>query len=536
MQQFPPTTAKDSWSARLLQYLLPSLLLCGLVFFLWRYFKYYIDPDAISYLNIVDQYVQGNYQHAINAFWSPLGCWGTALIVKATGWELFASAIIFNTVPALGMVIAGQSLFRRFRTDHWERFCFGIMSSLFWSYTVYYQSFTDIWQFFFLTIGLLILLHQHFTQRPLLWILLGLTGALAYFGKAYSFYFFPLMILIVTALKLQGEDRFSWKKWITICAVAIAVMMAAAFPWLYLIHEKYGFWTSSTAGKLNMSWWLVGTQELKKGITVLVPPVYEGSYFYFEDPYLVQGNFAHFWDSPALFAKQVARTGFNFIGWVTSANRISAFYFVIWLVSILLVVRKSSVLFDTLNKKILVILFLVFPLPYWLLTFDNGRYLWFTIPLCSVLGLVFADHFLASYINKRLQQVFVFFFFLTFIVTPVADMKKMFRVGAEQYKMAEQLKALQIRGSFATNLSYADGNAELTQIAWFAKCPWYCHTLNQFTTAEILKDAARYRVKYYFYFYKGTGDDYQLKDGNGNILTDLTRGTIPGLKVFDIGN
>lgn len=196
-----------------LHFVVPALLLCTLVWFLWRYFQYYIDPDAISYLNIAQHYIDGDYAHAINAFWSPMGYWLTAVVVKATGWPLFATAIIVNTIPALGIVLCGQLLFHKFRSSSMERWGFGLMSAIFWAYATYYQSFTDAWQFFFLIAGLLILLNKSFLQSPLQWLSIGIIAALSYYGKAYSFYFFPLMILMVTAWKLKArEGIFNFKK------------------------------------------------------------------------------------------------------------------------------------------------------------------------------------------------------------------------------------------------------------------------------------------------------------------------------------
>lgn len=518
-----------------LQMVVPAILLCGIVAFIWRFFKYYVDPDAISYLNITAKYVAGDYAHAINAFWSPMGCWLTAVLVKVTHAPLFQSAIIINTIPAAGMVMAGQKLFSKFRTDTWERWCFGIMSAFFWSYTVYYQSFTDIWQFFFLTIGLLILLKASFTSKPFWWIALGVVGCLSFYGKAYSFIFYPVMIIVVTAIKLQSEGNFKIRKLVTVSLVSILVMMLCASPWIYLIHHKYGVWTYSTAGKLNMSWWLVGTQEFKDGIHALVPPPYKESLFYFEDPFLAQGRIAHFWDSPHLFLKQLIRVGYNVIGWVESANRISAFYFVVWVYSILFFVRKQQTIFKDTNMKILVVLLLIFPLPYWLLTFDGGRYLWFTIPLVSILALYFSDLFIRNRLSTIYYRIFVAVFFITFIITPVVDMKGMVKKGFKEHQIAEQLKELQIQGTFVANKSYADDGQAIIRLSWFSQNPWYCHTLSDYSTKELQEDARRYNIKYYFYFYEGSGNDYIFRNLEGKVLEDLTKGTIPGLKVYQIG-
>lgn len=518
-----------------LQMMLPAALVCCIVVFLWPYFQYYIDPDAISYLNITARYVSGDYQHAVNAFWSPMGCWLTAVLVKFTNGPLFQSAIIINTIPAVGMVLAGQRLFQQFRRDHWEGWCFGIMSAIFWSYTVYFQSFTDIWQFFFLTVGLLILLRKNFTQKPIWWIILGITGSLAFFGKAYSFVFFPVMIWVVVAIKLRSEGDFNIKKWLIISLTSIGVMMLCLSPWVYLLHEKYGIWTYSTAGKLNMSWWLVGTQEFKESVHALVPPPYKGSLYYFEDPYLAQGKLSNFWQSPHLFFKQVMRTLYNIVGWTESSNRISAFYFVIWVLSILFFIKKRKDIFQQTSLKIVLILFILFPLPYWLLTFDHGRYLWFTIPLASILAMNLSDAFIKPNLSKRLYPVFIAVFFLSFIITPVSDMKGMFRSGYAEHETADKLKLHNIKGSFISNKSYADAGPSIIKIALFSQNAWYCHTLNNYSTAELLKDAKRYNVQYYFYFYEGSGDDYIFRNADGKVVEDITNGAIKGLKVYPIG-
>lgn len=512
-----------------------SLLLIGLVGCLWPYYKYFVDPDAISYLVIVKSYLANDYVHAVNAFWSPLGCWLTVLLVKITDWELFASAIIVNTAGALFTLIVAQVLFYKFRKDVFENWCFAVCNAFFWSYIVYIQSFTDVWQCFFLLAALLLLLKDNLQQKPLYWILLGLIGALAYFSKAYSFYFFPLMVLVVLAIKIRPWERRNYKIFFKISITVIGIMLLSIAPWIYLIHEKYGIWTSSTAGTLNLSWWLEGTQIPRKDISVLIPPPpYKGSIFYFEDPLLVQGDMVHFWDSPRLFLKFIVRICYNAIQWVISCNNLSPFYFFIWLFTVLFVVQRKHSLFNGKLKQ-LVVIFLLFPLPYWIITFDNGRYLWFTIPLSMIIGLYLFEQHIAKYFGKMGQKFFISVFFLSFLVHPLINMQKNFKAGFAEYEMAQQLKEMKINGAFVSNLSYQNGQDILHGIAYYSESPWYCHTLNVFSSSEILNDAKRYHVQYYYYFYFGTGSDYELKDENGSAYPELTKGAIKGMKVFYLG-
>lgn len=510
-----------------------TLLFAGAVGALWPFYKYYIDPDAISYLILVKDYLAGNYHQAVNAFWSPMGCWLTVLWVRLTGWPLFASAIFVNALGGWATLISGQLLFHHFRKSQLERWCFGLTMALFWAYVVYIQSFTDIWQCFYLMIGLLFLLKKNFEQKPLLWVFAGVLAALSYFSKAYSFYFFPLMILVVSGLKLKHEHQYSFKKHMTIVIVAGLTMLVIAAPWLYFLHEKYGIWTTSTAGQLNLTWWLEGTQKTKAGMGILVPPPYKNSIFYFEDPLLAQGHLVHFWDSPKLFLKFILRIGYNALQWVVSSNRISPFYFVIWLLASSFILTRGKQFFSQ-AYKIIVIVFLMFPLPYWLMTFDNGRYLWFSLPLCMITGMMIFEKSGTKYFTARAIKIFIPVFFLTFLVTPILTLKDHFKDGFREHAIAEQLKQLQVKGSFVANLSYADGHQILPDIAWFSGNAWYCHMLSQYSTTEILNDAEHYRVKYYFYFYQGTGGDYQLKDKNGRDYPEITKGNIPGLKVFQL--
>src|SRR6516162_5788630 len=44
----------------------------------WRF---YIEPDGVSYIEIAHAYIQHDYAHAVNAYWSPLYSWLLALVI-----------------------------------------------------------------------------------------------------------------------------------------------------------------------------------------------------------------------------------------------------------------------------------------------------------------------------------------------------------------------------------------------------------------------------------------------------------------------
>src|SRR5690606_19232080 len=149
-------------------------------------------------------------------------------------------------------------------------------------------------QYFFLLFALVILLRKDVTQKFAWWLLLGLIGTLAYFAKAYCFYFFPLMICSVLFIKWYYFKEINIKRAITIFVITTITMWLCCIPWVYVLYQKYGFLTFSTAGKLNLSWWLVGKPIYPENIKILLPPNGEGSVFYFEDPLNSQATFPRF--------------------------------------------------------------------------------------------------------------------------------------------------------------------------------------------------------------------------------------------------
>jgi hypothetical protein len=513
--------------------LLPALLLLLWVRMLWPYCQFYIDPDAVCYLSIVERYIAGDYTHAVNAYWSPMGCWLTVLMVKLTQWPLFQAAIAVNALGAAGMTFMGQVLFARFQESKWERWVFGLISSVFWAYTVYFQSFTDIWQLFLLTLALHLLCFHGFVQRPLLWVVTGMSGALAYFGKAYAFVFFPLMVIVAIVMWYRSGPRLALSRYILAAIATVLLMLLFSFPWLYLLHEKYGIWTTSTAGALNRTWFLVGTQEFKPGIQALVPPVYTGSLFYFEDPYWVQGALAGWFDSMGNFIKLLMRVGFNGLNWFVSANRVSAFYIPVWLSVMIYLFRTWKRTSGYSARRIAGLIFLLYPLPFWTLTFDNGRHLWYTMLLCCIAGSVCMRQLLLPLAGTRGHRFFALIFYVSFLITPLLDTKEMWRTGVEEYNIGRQLKAQGISGPFVANKSYEEAAAYVLRVTWFSGNPWYCHT-QQVPAAELLREAKAKGLKYYYYFGNDIGQDAMPSHPEGGALRELTGGCIPGLRVYEL--
>src|SRR5690606_7113878 len=160
-----------------------------------------------------------------------------------------------------------------------------VILAVFLASAVYLQSFADLWQCFFLLLSLHIMLSERFRTRPGYWILYGATGALAYFAKAYSFSFFILNTVGCGFFVIQAWKKENRRAFAGMAITSLLTMIILSAPWIYLLHEKYGSWMTSTAGKLNLSWYLTGEPFYDKDIVYFLPPPYGDSPYYWEDPY-----------------------------------------------------------------------------------------------------------------------------------------------------------------------------------------------------------------------------------------------------------
>jgi hypothetical protein len=499
-----------------------ALLMCIVLAVIYPHYQYYIDPDGTAYLTISKRYAAGDFAKAINGYWSPWSCWLTAALIK-TGLTAIPASVIINAAGAIGFLLVAQSFFLKFEVIGQIQWMLNITLAFFLCYAIFWQSFDDLWECFFLLAALRLMLMEKFADTPMLWAIYGITGALAYFAKAYSFPF-----LIVNTL-LSGwfviPDR---KKMIWMYALSIGVFLSVAAPWIIALHSKYGIWTTSTAGSLNTSWYLVGHPYWKEGIDLLIPPAYKDSPYYWEDPYLANGITPHFWSSWHLFGRQFLVIGHNAWKYIVSMMLITFCSPVIMYIYLKKTTRhllsKSTEPIEHIHYGyiILCISLLLFPLGYLPINFEP-RYLWYVIPILMTLGVVSNQ-----YIKKPLTRFIVFVLFpISFLIYPIRCMSKMYDAGKDDYKIAMQLQQLNIRGSFASTAKPGIEAQAAERIAYFSGTQFYSLSRQSFTQKEMLKEIRRYRINYFLVFDKSV-----LTDEYGKPFPELAVHGIEGLRAY----
>lgn len=524
-----------------------AVLFCIIVYLVFPIYQYNVDPDGTSYLTIAARYATGDYTTAINGLWSPWACWLTALLIKC-GIAAIPASIVVNSGGAIGLLYVTDSIFSKFILSSTVRWSFNLSLVVFLVFAVFWQTFNDLWQAFLLLAVLRVMMSSQYIHKPSLWVATGLLASVAYYAKAYSLPFFMLNTFCCAWL-LSSGNKVLWAKMVVI---PIAVLVMGAFPWMAALHSKYGIWLASTAGPLNMSWYLVGHPYFKEGIDILVPPIYADSPYYWEDPYLVNGILPKFTDSWYLFGRQILKIGYNAIIMVYSMCEISLFMPITAIFMLRSIVLRSIFSGLSAPAKLVYMSFLLLPLGYIMVHFES-RYLWYMLPLTMVAAVYMIDIGAKKYgwHKERLALVFA----LSIVVFPLWQLVKMANNGKAEYEYAQRLKQ-----KFGQSIDVVSNihPRHLSKIAYFSGIRFFVInrqvpppntkdvvTMKSKNTAELLSDIKQNNIAYYMYaqphskWMRNTGFDElffeNLNDGTGDLSMPVSYSDVlSGLTVYSI--
>lgn len=241
------------------------------LFYLWDH-RDLFDPEGISYLDIADAYLRGDWKHALTGIWSPMYSWLLALVMllfsPSAQWEFTAVHLlnVFIYLVALSsfsyflweLLRADRERPEEFRVPDWSWITLGY--SLFTWGTVQlvplYLPEPDL-----LVAALLFLLFAmllRIRKGNVTWgesITLGVLLALGYFTKAIMF---P-MAFVFTGIALV-LTRFSRAMQLRIL-ISFVLFVSLSFPYIAALSSVKGHWTYSEAGKLNYAWGINNVTE-----------------------------------------------------------------------------------------------------------------------------------------------------------------------------------------------------------------------------------------------------------------------------------
>jgi len=229
-----------------------SLAYClvgGLFLFFYRY---QINPDGISYINIARLYFSGDWALAVNGFWGPLISW---LLAPFCGLKnplhIQWAAKVILLVVGLGAILAAHLLCLRLEISPGS--CRVVVAALVPVVVFFALSkiTPDLLVVSILLFYFYIVVDPDFPQKPVAGIVAGLLGGAGYLAKSYVFPFFLFHfhgMLILHYLNSPNELRMKILRQWLLGAAAFAIISG---PWIAFISSKYQKPTIGTAGAYN---------------------------------------------------------------------------------------------------------------------------------------------------------------------------------------------------------------------------------------------------------------------------------------------
>ena len=264
--------------------------------------RHTMNPDGVSYLDMGDAIVRGDWKMAVNGYWSPLYPWiqGTALRLAKPSTFLqfsvvhFVNFLIFlfafacfdlllqtavTSVPWLG-----ESENRRL--PRWAVFAVGY-SVFLWSSIALTRIRTvspDMLMTGLLYLAVALLLK--IWARPQSYSRFALLGAVLGLGYLAKVAVFPLCgIFLAVAWIVSGN----WRKATPRVLAAVLVFAVVSGPWIAALSKAKGRFTFGDSGRVNYMLWVDGASPS----------------YYFRDLGAAGGQYAHpirqIYDAPAVY-------------------------------------------------------------------------------------------------------------------------------------------------------------------------------------------------------------------------------------------
>lgn len=456
--------------------LLAGLFVIGAAVGLYFQLSYhkFLNTDTLSYINLAEQYAEGNWQHAINGFWSPMYTW-VLCICKLTGLPALQSCYIINFLFAgLGLYVLCK-LAGRYLTQplFYIAFClYALFLMLFYAMS----SLTpDLMAAVFCCWFLLLVTDEQFAFNIRIQLLAGLIGAFAYFSKLYNFVPIHLFMFTWLAYTFFRHGRTCTKQLIpALRTYGIFILLSCTWIALISIHE--GKFVITTAGKFNHNYMSPDYGGPFPTNARLLAPPFEKAYSAHTDPahLLDEYDWSPFNDTRS-FLHQVNLIKRSIIELVLNIDATGAKWFIL-IASILIVYinRKKTTIDLNNNIKKITWFFLCYPLLY-LPLFVLDRYVLVFIILFHFL-LFFIAQAAWPFINKKIF-VPVITVLLTLSIIPFVKLGERKLSGSSgEYLYYKSFYRQLSQVSFLKDQSIASDSytmVECTQLCYYFHCSYF---------------------------------------------------------------
>lgn len=381
-------------------------------------YKYQLNPDGISYVSIAKYYLNGNFDIAINGYWSPLYSFLLVPLLLLKIPELLATKIL-GVILAWLVVMGIRKLLLVLNVNKNVNFVVCLATIPLILFYGFYLIVPDLLVVLILILYLKSLLEFFASPTVKLAKWIGIWGGLGYLAKSYFLPFFLLNLVIISIFfYIKFRKEFKIKQMLLFLFSILLPVILICVPWIILISIKYQTFTISTSGAYN--WALIGPET--RGV------------HYLQSTNLVvpqDSRFPNAWVDPSYFklpqwsAFQNSETITYYIGKIFTNIKLlfkylrdfSMFFpflglliFMFWDKSNKKKLKKKIIndsnSISSISTTVILITAIVFPSGYFLVLIEE-RYVWFLLILLLIGFVLLFDKYLKS-IPKGDSKVWIY--------------------------------------------------------------------------------------------------------------------------------
>lgn len=504
------------------------------------YYRFRLYADTISYLDLAQHYLRGDWYQALNGYWAPLISWLLAPVLT-TGADALLSFKVLTMLSGLLALRAADQLLQVYRVLPLVRAAMGTALVPLLAWMALQVNTPDL-----LSAALLLfylaqasrLLHTLAPPapgseaglpvppeagQPLPFprlatfqglrlaaspkklairqaLLLGALGGGAYLAKNYNFYFVLVHLLgLALWVALGKPGRGNRRRLLRPLGLALLVFGLVSACWIGPISWKYGRLTAGTAGRFNLSLAAPGSQGFPYLYQGLLPPPHAGAWQSWEDPGRYQLPAWQPWASKADLAYEASLTAHNAAKYLGMLWHYHPLVLVMVLLAGWLLLQAGPQ--EKRNLFLSLYGLLLYPLGYWLIYLEE-RHIW----ICVLLALVLTGQVLSLLLHqaKAWQQAVLAGLLCGMLVNqPLRDLYDHRFVNQRQFHAQARavLAHLPLAGKrVATPTgSWHEG----LFLSFFTRSRYYGATPAGLSEEEVYQSLKRYRINYFLVWGKG---------------------------------
>lgn len=505
-----------------------ALLYLGVSLLLLPGFRHAINADGISYISLARRYLAGDWQGAVNSYWSPMYSWllvpFLALKIDALlAGKLLSILIGLVTIPGLHLLASRFPLSGRLHLG----FLLSLLPAL-WLFT--FQTLTpDFLVVCVLTWYFSIIFGAGYGSKPLHAVLAGTLGALAYLSKGYGFYFvlahLPLMaILAGFGMRPVMPVARVWRA----SLVAFAVFIMLSSGWIATLTFKYGHFTISSPGRFNHALSAPGSRgQPPVAYRTFTPPGDAAAISTWDDPSVLTVMDWNPLASSELMRHQLRVFVRNLRLTAGLLQDNSPMIWLILAVSVLVCMRRRLRCLRSGGEAWLLSTLLLY-LSGYILLFVENRYLFVCYVLLALLGFRAIRHLAAAGVLPGHWSLVACLALFVSVAVPPARQVYILHGKAEGVAVAELSRRLARQTGLSGNIASNRNWHQTLFIAYHLGLRFF-NVKGDTPDREVVQSLVKLGVNAYF-MWDGTPEEQAcFKD-----FSEMTGGTIDGLRIYDL--